>query len=79
MAMLIENLTERIQPRLADHPFRFGASLVSNQKEKWAPAGSCRRAWGTEVQKSDMDDDGSSEGDFILAASIAAFKVFGSA
>jgi hypothetical protein len=31
----------------------------------------------SEVQQSDMDDDGSSEGDFILAPSIAAFKVFG--
>jgi hypothetical protein len=75
--MLIENLNERIQPHLADHPLRLGASMVSNQKGKWTPTGSYRRAWSSEVQQSDMDDHGSSEGDFILAPPIAAFKVFG--
>ena len=33
----------------------------------------------SEVQQSGMDDDGSSEGNFILASPIAAFKVFGTA
>jgi hypothetical protein len=33
----------------------------------------------SEVQQSGMDDDGSSEGDFILPLPIAAFKVFGTA
>jgi hypothetical protein len=33
----------------------------------------------SEVQQSGMDDDGSSEGYFILASPIAAFKVFGTA
>jgi hypothetical protein len=33
----------------------------------------------SKVQKSDVDDDGSSEGDFIFAPPIAAFKVFGTA
>ncbi|HXN96603.1 MAG TPA: hypothetical protein VN879_19010 [Candidatus Acidoferrales bacterium] len=33
----------------------------------------------SEVQLSGMDDDGSSEGNFILASPIAAFKVFGTA
>jgi hypothetical protein len=74
--MAIENLNERIQPHLADHPLRLGASMVSSQKGKWTPS-SCRRAWNSEVQQSDMDDHGSSEGDFILASAIAAFKVFG--
>jgi hypothetical protein len=36
-------------------------------------------AVSSEVQQSGMDDDGSSEGDFILALPIAAFKVFGTA
>jgi hypothetical protein len=53
--------------------------MVSNQKEKWTPAGFCTRAWNTEVQQSDMNADVSSEGGFILAPSIAAFKVFGTA
>jgi hypothetical protein len=33
----------------------------------------------SEAQRSDMDDNGSSEGDFIFAPSIVAFKVFGAA
>jgi hypothetical protein len=32
-----------------------------------------------EAQQSNMDDDGSSEGDFIFAPPLAAFKVFGAA
>ena len=65
--MLIEDLNERIQSHLADHPLRLGASMVGNQKGKWTPTGSYGRAWSREVQQSDMDDDGSSEGNFILA------------
>jgi hypothetical protein len=74
--MAIENLNERIQPHLADHPLRLGAPWSAVRKENGRP-GSCRRAWNSEVQQSDMDDHGSSEGDFILAPAIAAFKVFG--
>jgi hypothetical protein len=77
--MLIKNLTERIHPRLADHPFRLCVFMVSNQKEKCTPAGFGRPAWSTEVQQSDMNDDVSSEGGFILAPSIAPFKVFDTA
>jgi hypothetical protein len=33
----------------------------------------------SKVQKSDMDDDGSSEADFIFAPPIAAFNAFGTA
>jgi hypothetical protein len=32
--MLIEDLKERIQSHLADHPLRLGASMVGNQKGK---------------------------------------------
>jgi hypothetical protein len=77
--MLIENPNKRIQPHLADHPLRLGASMVSNQKGKWTSAGSYTRAWSSEVQQSGMDDNGSSEGDFILAPPISTFKVFGTA
>jgi hypothetical protein len=77
--MLIENLNELIQPYLACHPLRLGASMVSNQIGKWTPTGSNRRAWSREVQRSDMDDDCSSEGNFILASPTGAFKVFGTA
>ena len=77
--MLIENLNERIQPHLADHPLGLGASMVSSQKGKWTPKGSYSRAWNSEVQQSDLDDDGSSEGNFILAPPLAAFKFFGTA
>jgi hypothetical protein len=35
--MPIENLNERIQPHLANHPLWLGASMVSTQKEKWTP------------------------------------------
>jgi hypothetical protein len=77
--MLIEDLNERIQPHLANHPLRLGASMVSTQKGKRTPTGSYRRAWNSEVQQSDMDNDCSSEGDFILAPPIAAFKFFGTA
>jgi len=75
--MLIENLNERLPPHLANRPLRLGASMVSSQKGKWTSTGSYKRAWSSEVQQSDMDDDGSSERDFILAPPIAAFKVFG--
>jgi hypothetical protein len=50
--------------------------MAGNQKGKWTPSGSYRGAWSREVQQSEMDDDRSTEGDFILAPPIAAFKVF---
>ena len=75
--MLIENLHERLQPHLANRPLRLGASMVSSQKGKWTSTGSYKRAWSSEVQQTDMDDAGSSEGDFNLAPPRAAFKVFG--
>jgi hypothetical protein len=37
LAVRIENPNERIQPHLADHPLRLGASMVSSQKGKWTP------------------------------------------
>jgi hypothetical protein len=76
--MLIENLNERIQPSLTLQTIHCGLVLPWSaiRKENGRP-GSYRRAWSNEVQQSDMYDDGSSEGDFILAPPVAAFKVFG--
>jgi hypothetical protein len=75
--MLIENLNEPIQSHLADHPSQLGAAMIRNQKGKCTPTGSYRWACSSEARQSDMDDDSSSEGDFILASPIATFKVFG--
>jgi hypothetical protein len=73
--MLIEDFNVRIQPHLADHPLRLGASMVCNQMEMDTHT-FLQMGVSSEVQQSGMDDDGSSEGDFILALPIAAFKVF---
>jgi hypothetical protein len=42
--MLIENFNERIQPHLAEHPLRPGASMDSDQKENGQPTDFYRRA-----------------------------------
>lgn len=76
--MLIEDFNVRIQPHLADHPLRLGASKVCNQMEMDTHT-FLHTGVSSEVQQSGMDDDGSSEGNSILPLPMAAFKVFGTA